>query len=58
MHGLEPDLRENIESFFRQDYPIYEVLFAVAGEDDAALPVIREVCARYPQVSQHGLKHR
>jgi ceramide glucosyltransferase len=51
MHGLEPDVRENIESFFRQDYPVYEVLFAVAGEDDAALPVIREVCARYPQVS-------
>jgi ceramide glucosyltransferase len=50
MHGLEPDLRENIESFFQQDYPAYEILFAVAGEDDAALPFIRAVCAHYPHI--------
>jgi ceramide glucosyltransferase len=50
VHGLEAQLKENIESFFRQDYPSYEVLFAADGPDDAALDVVREVCARYPQV--------
>ena len=28
VHGLEAQLKENIESFFRQDYPHYEILFA------------------------------
>ena len=28
----------------------YEILFAADEPDDAALPVIREICARYPHV--------
>ncbi|MFY9910811.1 MAG: glycosyltransferase [Candidatus Sulfotelmatobacter sp.] len=50
VHGLEAQLKENIESFFRQKYPAYEVLFAADTADDAALDVVREVCARYPDV--------
>ncbi len=50
VHGLEAQLKENIESFFRQDYPHYEVLFAADTADDAALEVVREVCARYPHI--------
>src|SRR5258708_26882737 len=59
VHGLEPQLRENIESFFRQDYPRFEILFGADSEDDAALEVVREVSGRYPQVARrigvHGL---
>jgi ceramide glucosyltransferase len=50
VHGLEAQLKENIESFFRQDYPDYEILFAADEADDAALEVVREVCARYPHI--------
>jgi ceramide glucosyltransferase len=50
VHGAEPRLKENIESFFRQDYPDYEILFAADDEDDAALDVVREVASRYPQI--------
>jgi ceramide glucosyltransferase len=50
VHGLEAQLHENIESFFRQDYPAFEILFAADEEDDAALQVVREVSARYPKV--------
>ncbi len=50
VHGLEAQLKENIESFFRQDYPDYEILFAADTADDAALDVVREVCARYPHI--------
>ena len=39
VHGLEAQLRENIESFFRQDYPSFEILFAADEQDDAALQV-------------------
>lgn len=50
VHGLEPRLKENIESFFRQDYPSYEILFAAADESDPSLEIIREVASRYPHV--------
>jgi ceramide glucosyltransferase len=50
VHGLEAQLEKNIESFFRQDYPNYEILFAANEADDPALEVVREVCARYPHI--------
>jgi ceramide glucosyltransferase len=50
VHGVEAQLKENVESFFRQEYPDYEILFAADTADDAALDVVREVCARYPHV--------
>ncbi len=50
VHGLEARLKENIESFFRQDYPDYEILFAADEADDPALEVVREVCALYPHI--------
>jgi ceramide glucosyltransferase len=50
VHGLEAQLRENVESFFLQDYPDYEILFAADDANDAALEVVREVCARYPHI--------
>ena len=55
VHGLEARLKENIESFFRQDYPDYEVLFAADEANDAALDVVREVCARYPHIRSRVL---
>src|SRR5882757_3946146 len=48
VHGAEKRLKENIESFFQQDYPEYEILFAADEETDAALEIVREVAARYP----------
>jgi ceramide glucosyltransferase len=50
VHGNESRLKENIESFFRQDYPHYEILFAADEPDDAAIAVIQEISARYPNV--------
>jgi ceramide glucosyltransferase len=55
VHGLEAQLKENIESFFRQDYPKFEILFAADSADDAALDVVREVCARYPHIPSQVL---
>jgi ceramide glucosyltransferase len=57
VHGLEPQLRENIESFFKQDYPRFEILFGADSEDDAALEIVREVSARFPQVESRIIVH-
>jgi len=52
VHGAEPHLRENVESFFVQDYPAdYEIIFAADEENDAALDIIREVAARHPEIN-------
>jgi len=50
MHGNEARIKENIESFFRQNYGEYEILFAADEPDDSALPIIREISARYPHI--------
>jgi len=50
VHGNEARLKENLESFFRQDYPQFEILFAADEADDPALPVVREICARFPNI--------
>jgi len=52
VHGAEPHLHENIESFFVQDYPAdYEIIFAADEENDAALDIIRGVAARHPEIN-------
>jgi ceramide glucosyltransferase len=50
VHGMEAQLTENLESFFRQDYPAYEVLIAADEENDPALEVARNVKARHPEI--------
>ncbi len=50
VHGDEPDLEQNLASFFRQEYPEFEILFCARHEDDAGLAAARRVAARFPQV--------
>jgi ceramide glucosyltransferase len=51
VHGDEPDLEENLASFFTQDYPAYEILFCARHSDDAGLNAARRVAERFPQIS-------
>ena len=46
--GDEPELAENLSSFFRLAYPRYEVLCATRDADDPALAIAREVRSDYP----------
>lgn len=51
--GLDDDLEENLESFYRLDYPCYEIVFSFARATDAAFPVARRVAARHPGTASH-----
>ena len=50
VHGMEPRLEQNLESFFQQDYPDFEIIFGAREADNAALQVAERVRARYPHV--------
>lgn len=50
VRGLEPGLTAALESFLRQDYPCFEVLFGVADPHDPVWPVLQDLQVRYPQV--------
>ncbi len=48
--GLEPMLEENLESFFRQDYPQFELIFGARVPEDPAFEIIERLRRRYPAV--------
>lgn len=48
--GADPDLEPHLESFFRQNYPAFEILFAVRHESDPAVAVVRRLMTRYPTI--------
>ena len=49
VRGMDFGSYENFVSFCKQDYPEYEILFAVNDENDPAVPLIREITAEFPQ---------
>src|SRR5690242_10671763 len=50
LHGMEPLLKENLESFFRQDYPAFELIFGAREASDPALSLVEALRRKYPAV--------
>lgn len=50
LHGTEEGMESNLESFFEQDYPEFELLFCSRNDTDEGLQAARKVGARYPHV--------
>jgi ceramide glucosyltransferase len=48
--GVDDGLEDNLRSFFEQDYPEFEILFAVRGAKDPAIGVAERLRARFPDV--------
>jgi ceramide glucosyltransferase len=48
--GLDLDLESNLRTFFEQDYPVFEILFAARSESDPALEVVARLRREYPTV--------
>ena len=49
VRGVDFGSNENFSSFCKQDYPEYEILFAVNDDSDPAVPLIRKIMAEFPQ---------
>jgi ceramide glucosyltransferase len=50
VHGMEARLEENLESFFQQDYPAFEIVLGARDAADAGLLLAEKIRQRYPQV--------
>jgi ceramide glucosyltransferase len=51
LHGTEPGLERNLETFFEQQYPAdFELLFCARHETDLGLQTARQVGARFPHI--------
>lgn len=48
--GLDNNLYKTLESSMRIDYPKYEVIFALQDENDEAIPIVKMLMKRYPNV--------
>jgi ceramide glucosyltransferase len=51
LSGLDRGLESNLRTSFDQDYPDFEILFAVRTADDPAADVVEKLRREYPQVS-------
>jgi ceramide glucosyltransferase len=48
--GAEPGLHEHLRSFFRQEYPEFQIVFGVRDPNDPACAVVKRVAAEFPSV--------
>jgi len=48
--GLDDGLEENLRGFFEQDYPHFELLFAVRQETDPCVPLLRRLCTEHAHI--------
>lgn len=50
LSGFDDGLEQNLRSFFQQDYPDFEILFAVRTMADPAHALVKRLQAEFPQV--------
>lgn len=50
LHGLDEGLESNLRTFFEQDYPAYELVFAARSADDPGLQLAQRLSRDYPHL--------
>jgi ceramide glucosyltransferase len=50
LSGLDDGLEDHLRTFFGQDYPAFEILFAVREAGDPAVAVVEKLQREYPRV--------
>ncbi|RZF41192.1 hypothetical protein LSTR_LSTR011573 [Laodelphax striatellus] len=48
--GVDPNLSNNLETFFTMNYPLYEILFCIEDKNDPAILPVKRLMEKYPQV--------
>ncbi|XP_078487918.1 ceramide glucosyltransferase [Ciona intestinalis] len=50
LKGVDPNLEDNLETFFELDYPQFELLFCIQDNNDPAIDVVERLIHKYPTV--------
>jgi ceramide glucosyltransferase len=50
LHGVDENLESNLRTFFEQDYPAFEILFALRSFDDPAIALVERLQRDYPRI--------
>ncbi|HEY9826688.1 MAG TPA: glycosyltransferase, partial [Stenomitos sp.] len=48
--GLDHGLYENLATFCRQDYPVYQLIFGVRDQSDPAIDMVQQIIRDFPTV--------
>ncbi len=56
VHGLEPGLAQCLETFFRQEYQEYELVFGARYRDDGAWSVVNGLRRKFPNVRSRSIE--
>ena len=48
--GLDSDAYENLASFCQQDYPQYQIIFAVRDQHDPGVEVVKQIIDNFPSI--------
>ncbi|CAG2117675.1 unnamed protein product, partial [Medioppia subpectinata] len=48
--GIDPNLFNNLESFFTMNYSQFELLFCIHDDKDAAIMFVKRLIEKYPEV--------
>lgn len=51
LRGMEPLMEQNLESFYRQEYPCFELIFGARNGSDPALQIVEALRQKYPGVT-------
>ncbi len=55
--GADDRLEDNLATFFTQTHSDYEIVFGVEGDDDPAIPIVRNLRRRFPKVATRLVLH-
>lgn len=50
VHGMEERLEQNLESFFQQDYPDFEIIIGARYAEDPAVVLAEDLARRHPEI--------
>lgn len=48
--GLDKETYKNLESFCCQDYPLYQIIFAVRDAEDPIIEIINQIIDNFPEI--------